>query len=318
MSKGNTTSNASAMGYSNAASSASEKVPGEVRLANANAMGDASASSDSNASCAVSANAAGKAGVADALAAHEEDVAGANMADAAVSGGAASVTSSADAEGPSSPTGASIPGNIARAYEALDSFWREQNQLYRDVAASFGISESAFNILYAIYLAGEKGIAQRDICMQMCIGKQTVNSSIHKLEREGVVVLKSGLGRRGLLAHLTPVGLELAERTIIPMIEAELAALREFDDRELELSLLLGRRYTDALRSHFANIPGVILTLQNNKTALQDGEAATRGVKAVSQGDASVPRNDGAAKRGGEGEGAPSGGCLSSPNKKVR
>ena len=318
MSKGNTTSNASAMGYSNAASSASEKVPGEVRLAKANAMGDASASSDSNASCAVSANAAGKAGVADALAAHEEDVAGANMADATVSSGAANVASSADAEGPSSPTGVSVPGNIARAYEALDSFWREQNQLYRDVAASFGISESAFNILYAIYLAGEKGIAQRDICMQMCIGKQTVNSSIHKLEREGVVALKSGLGRRGLLAHLTPVGLELAERTIIPMIEAELVALREFDDRELELSLLLGRRYTDALRSHFADILGVRLTSQNNKTALQDGEAATREVKAVSQGDASVPRNDGAAKRDGEGEVAPSGGCLSSPNKKVR
>lgn len=243
---------------------------------------------------------------------------GANMADAAVSGSATSVANSADAEGPSSPTGASVPGNIARAYEALDSFWREQNQLYRDVAASFGISESAFNILYAIYLAGEKGIAQRDICMQMCIGKQTVNSSIHKLEREGVVVLESGPGRRGLLAHLTPVGLELAERTIVPMIEAELAALREFDDRELELALLLGRRYTDALRSHFANIPGVLPTSQSSKAALLDGEAALRGVKAAAQGDASAPRNDGAAKPGGEGEGAPSGECLSSPNKKVR
>lgn len=243
---------------------------------------------------------------------------GAHMADAAVSGGAANVTSSADAEGPSSPTGASVSGNIARAYEALDSFWREQNQLYRDVAASFGISESAFNILYAIYLAGEKGIAQRDICMQMCIGKQTVNSSIHKLEREGVVVLESGPGRRGLLAHLTPVGLELAERTIVPMIEAELAALREFDDRELELALLLGRRYTDALRSHFADIPGVHPTLQNNKAALLDGEAALRGVKAAAQGATPAPRNDRAAERGGEGKGAPSGGCLSAPNKKVR
>lgn len=243
---------------------------------------------------------------------------GANMADAAVSSGAANVTSSADAEGPSSPTGASVPGNIARAYEALDSFWREQNQLYRDVATSFGISESAFSILYAIFLAGEKGISQHDICVQMCIGKQTVNSSIHKLEREGVVVLKSGPGRRGLLAHLTPVGLELAERTIVPMIEAELAALREFDDKELELAFLLGRRYTDALRSHFADISGVHLTLQNNKAALLDGEAAFRGVKAAAQGDASTPRNDGVAKRGEDGEGAPPGGCLSSPNKKVR
>lgn len=285
MSKGNTMSDANAMGHSNAASSAGANVP-----SGSNVMGGA--------------DAPGKVG--------------ANMADAAVSSGAANVASSADAEGPGSPTGVSIPGNIARAYEALDSFWREQNQLYRDVAASFGISESAFNILYAIYLAGEKGIAQRDICMQMCIGKQTVNSSIHKLEREGVVVLKSGPGRRGLLAHLTPVGLELAERTIVPMIEAELAALREFDDRELELALLLGWRYTDALRSHFADIPGVHLTLQNNKAALLDGEAALRGVKAAAQGDASAPRNDGAAKRGGEGEGAPPGGCLSSPNKKVQ
>lgn len=230
----------------------------------------------------------------------------------------ASPLSDSSPMGASSPLGTSIPGNIARAYEAFDSFWREQNQLYRDVATSFGISESAFSILYAIYLAGEKGISQRDICVQMCIGKQTVNSSIHKLEREGVVVLKSGPGRRGLLAHLTPVGLELAERTIVPMIEAELAALREFDDRELELSLLLGRRYTDALRSHFADIPGVRLTSQNNKVALLDGEAAPRGVNAVAQGATSAPRNDGAAERAGKGEAAPSGGCLSTLNKKVR
>lgn len=291
-------------------------VPGKVGAARANATPGTNTMDNSNAASSAGANVPSGSNVMGG--ADAPGKAGANMADAAVSSGAANVASSADAEGPSSPTGASVPGNIARAHEALDSFWREQNQLYRDVAASFEISESAFNILYAIYLAGEKGIAQRDICVQMCIGKQTVNSSIHKLEREGVVVLESGPGRRGLLAHLTPVGLELAERTIVPMIEAELAALREFDDRELELALLPGRRYTDALRSHFADIPGVHLTLQNNKAALLDGEAALRGVKAAAQGDASAPRNDGAAKRGGEGEGAPPGGCLSSPNKKVQ
>lgn len=308
MRKGNTASDA------NEASAMC--APGKVGAARANATPGANTMDNSNAASSAGANVPSGSNVMGG--ADAPGKVGANMADAAVSGGAANVTSSADAEGPSSPTGASVPGNIARAYEALDSFWREQNQLYRDVAASFGISESAFNILYAIYLAGEKGIAQRDICVQMCIGKQTVNSSIHKLEREGVVVLESGPGRRGLLAHLTPVGLELAERTIVPMIEAELAALREFDDRELELALLLGRRYTDALRSHFANIPGVLLTSQSSKAALLDGEAALRGVKAAAQGDASAPRNDGAAKRGGEGEGAPSGECLSSPNKKVR
>lgn len=314
MSKGNTTLDPNAANDTCA--------PGEVGAARANVTPGANTMDNSNAASSAGANVPSGSNVMGG--ADVPDEVGANMADAAVSGGATSDASSVDAEGSSCPMGASnpmdfsIPGNIARAYEAFDSFWREQNQLYRDVAASFGISESAFSILYAIFLAGEKGISQRDICAQMCIGKQTVNSSIHKLEREGLVVLKSGPGCRGLLAHLTPVGLELAERTIVPMIEAELAALREFDDRELELSLLLGRRYTDALRSHFADIPGVRLTSQNNKAALLDSEAALRGAKAAAQGDASTPRNDGAAKRGGEGKGAPSGGCLTSPNKKVR
>ena len=308
MSKGNTTLGSKAANDT--------CVPGEVGAARANVTPGANTTDNSNAASSAGANVPSGSNVMGG--ADVPGKVGANMADAAVSSGAANVASSADAEGPSSPTGVSVPGNIARAYEALDSFWREQNQLYRDVATSFGISESAFSILYAIFLAGEKGISQRDICVQMCIGKQTVNSSIHKLEREGVVVLKSGPGRRGLLSHLTPVGLELAERTIVPMIEAELAALREFDDRELELSLLLGRRYTDALRSHFADIPGVHRTLQNNKAALLDGEVALRGVKAAAQGDASAPRNDGAAECCGDGEAAPSSECLSSPNEKAR
>ena len=241
-----------------------------------------------------------------------------NVSDESTCANANSASTSVNANAPASASVSVHAESIARAHEVLDGFWREQDELYRDLAASFGISESALDILYAIYLAGEGGVSQRDICVQMCIGKQTVNSSIHKLEREGVVELKSGPGRRGLLANLTPVGLEFAERTVAPMVEAELAALREFDDRELELSLLLGRRYTDALRSHFADIPGVRLTSQNNKVALQDGEAAPRGVKAAAQDATPALRNDGAAERAGKGEAAPSGESPSFPNEEAR
>lgn len=287
MNKGNATLS------TNVASSASAKASGDSKLASASVPSESSAM-----------GAAGELG--------EASLANANMADAAVSGGAANATcsgdsaSAANSTGSNCPMGVYIPDNIACAYEAFDSFWREQNQLYRDVATSFGISESAFSILYAIFLAGEKGISQRDICVQMCIGKQTVNSSIHKLEREGAVVLKSGSDRRGLLAHLTPVGRKFAERAIVPMIEAELAAWRELDDRELELLLLLGRRYTDALRSCFADIPGVRLTSQNNNAALQDGEAVPRGTKAAARKGESALQ--GGRSTGCDGGGAPSGG----------
>ena len=139
-------------------------------------------------------------------------------------------------------------------HEAIDGFWRESGELYRDIAASFGLSESAWDILYSIYLAGDKGISQRDICEQMCVGKQTVNSSIHKLAREGVVSL-SREGRTSLV-ELTEVGASLAARAVAPVIAAEEAALADLGEDGQEQALALLRRYTRALRLRFSEIPG--------------------------------------------------------------
>ncbi len=139
-------------------------------------------------------------------------------------------------------------------HEAMDGFWRESSELYRDIAASFGLSESAWNILYAIYLAGGEGISQRDICEQMCMGKQTVNTSIHKLAREGVVSL-SRTGRASVV-KLTEAGAGLAARAIVPVIAAEEAALSDLGEDGQAQALALLRRYTDALRLRFSEIPG--------------------------------------------------------------
>lgn len=139
-------------------------------------------------------------------------------------------------------------------HEAMDGFWRESGELYRDIAASFGLSESAWDILYSIYLAGDKGISQRDICEQMCVGKQTVNSSIHKLAREGVVSL-SREGRVSVV-KLTETGASLAARAVVPVIAAEQAALADLGEEGQAQALALLRRYTRALRLRFSEIPG--------------------------------------------------------------
>ena len=139
-------------------------------------------------------------------------------------------------------------------HEAMDGFWRESGELYRDIAASFGLSESAWDILYAVYLAGSDGVSQRDICEQMCLGKQTVNSSIHKLAREGAVAL-SRAGRVSVV-KLTEAGESLAARAIAPVIAAEEAALADLGEEGQAQALALLRRYTDALRLRFSEIPG--------------------------------------------------------------
>lgn len=71
---------------------------------------------------------------------------------------------------------------------------KELNDLYHDVALKMGISDSAFSIFYILYTLGD-GCLQKDICYEIFANKQTVNSSIRKLEKDGYIYLKQGRGR---------------------------------------------------------------------------------------------------------------------------
>lgn len=215
-----------------------------------------------------------------------------NVSDESTCANANSASTSANGDAPASASVSVHAESIARAHEVLDGFWREQDELYRDLAASFGISESALDILYAIYLAGEGGVSQRDICVQMCIGKQTVNSSIHKLVGEGMVSLDGAPGRRGALARLTPAGRAFAERAIAPMVEAEMAALDDFSERERVLAFRLMRCYTDSLRARFAAIPGVRLSSQSGKPAARKGASASQSGTAPTRKTTPISQND--------------------------
>lgn len=196
-----------------------------------------------------------------------------NVSDESTCANANSASTSANANAPASASVSVHAESIARAHEVLDGFWREQDELYRDLAASFGIS-------------------QRDICVQMCIGKQTVNSSIHKLVGEGMVSLDGAPGRRGALARLTPAGRAFAERAIAPMVEAEMAALDDFSERERVLAFRLMRRYTDSLRARFVAIPGVRLSSQSGKPAARRGASASQSGTAPTRKTTPISQND--------------------------
>ena len=60
--------------------------------------------------------------------------------------------------------------------------YKEVNDIYRDAASKFGLSNSVFDILYTICEVGE-GCLQKDVCDATFIPTQTVNSAIRKLKR---------------------------------------------------------------------------------------------------------------------------------------
>ena len=91
------------------------------------------------------------------------------------------------------------------------------------------------------------GCLQKDIAKIYYISKQTVNSSISNLKKNGYVCLRPGKGR-DMHICLTPRGEELSREKIVPVIEAEnstFAAMTQKESREL---IRLTRKYASLLR----------------------------------------------------------------------
>ena len=123
--------------------------------------------------------------------------------------------------------------------------YKELEDLYREADRWAGLSDSAFVILYNLLDLGD-GCLQRDICSAAFISKQTVNSSIRALEKQGLIRLVPGRGREVHL-YLTERGRRLAEEKILPAMEVENQSLAELGEDAAAL-LSLQQRYLEIFR----------------------------------------------------------------------
>lgn len=139
-------------------------------------------------------------------------------------------------------------GSTARKLSEYNSIIKEQDEIYRDIARMLGLPDCAFWILYALR-DNEKPVTQSEICNTIYQPKQTVNSSLKKLEREGIINLTEMQDRRSKKVHLTPRGIKLAERTVDYVIWAEQRALSGLTDKEQNMFMDLFRRYTELLKN---------------------------------------------------------------------
>lgn len=128
----------------------------------------------------------------------------------------------------------------------FNRLYREMDEFYHAIALKLGLSDSAFLILYTLYDRGD-GCLQRDICEAFCLSKQTVNSSIKKLEQEGYLSLEQGRGRDKHIC-ITPEGSRLLKEKIQPVIEMEQQAFAHMTRAERHRLLLLTRKYLENLQ----------------------------------------------------------------------
>lgn len=138
--------------------------------------------------------------------------------------------------------------HMSRQLIEFNHIYKEINDIYREAAVTVGLSLSGFDILYSICEMGD-GCLQRDISQVCCIPKQTVNSSIRKLEQDGYLTLEKGKGR-DMHIHLTKKGQKLMEEKIYPVIEAENHAFSSMSEEDCKKMLELYEKYNTALRNN--------------------------------------------------------------------
>lgn len=125
--------------------------------------------------------------------------------------------------------------------------------IYRDASQRADMSASMFDILYSIIEMGD-GCRQKDICQACYIPKQTVHSSIRKMEEDGYLTLVSGKGREKQIC-LTEKGKRITEEKILPMIEAENKVFLQMGEQLSQTFLDLLEEYMKRLDKTMMDIP---------------------------------------------------------------
>lgn len=138
--------------------------------------------------------------------------------------------------------------DIENYIKQLDRTMKEYDSIYHNAAVKYGLSDSAMWILFVVSDAG-KAYTQQDLCRECWFPKQTINTALNNLIKDGCAELEAIPGTRNRKRIiLTDKGRELAENTVDRLKKAEQAAFGRFTDEELNGYLDMSERINRYLR----------------------------------------------------------------------
>ncbi|MCI8523041.1 MAG: MarR family transcriptional regulator [Lachnospiraceae bacterium] len=144
---------------------------------------------------------------------------------------------------------------ISKEMKRVNHLIGEIDAVYHEIAWKLGLSDSVFEILYTICNYGDSCML-KDICRNCGLSKQTINSALRKLEKEGIVYLEA-VDSRHKKVCLTEEGRSLTRRTAESVIEAENQILASWPQEDVETYIALIRRYLLALQEKAKNLPDI-------------------------------------------------------------
>ena len=121
------------------------------------------------------------------------------------------------------------------------------DEFYHTLAQGLGLSDSALWVLWGLVEQGED-CTQSSLCRQFSLSKQTVHSSVRKLERDGFLSLRPKEGREVSLV-LTERGRELVREKVLPAMEAERTAAKGLTEEEWRTLIRLSEKWLSHFRA---------------------------------------------------------------------
>ena len=147
-----------------------------------------------------------------------------------------------------------MPQNSTNKIKEFNTISNEMDNLYHKIAINVGISDSAFEILYALFSLGE-GITQTEIYKTAYLNKQTINSSIKNLEKNNLIYFKK-IGKENTI-YLTDTGKKFVEDKIALINVIEKEVLDEMTDEEYQELIKLMRKYLEIFKEKIKNNYGI-------------------------------------------------------------
>lgn len=173
---------------------------------------------------------------------------------------------------PLPPSQAKQPAGDETPCEASQRFWsiwQDVERIYERYARLQGLSYTSLTILGQVYDDRRVGAecTQRSICDATHLPKQTVNSVVSGLCRDGVVELvELPHDRRAKAIHLTEEGAIYARRLIEPVNEAERVAFSQLTETERA-------QFFDALSRFAASYAAQMRAFEEQGTPISEQES---------------------------------------------
>lgn len=131
------------------------------------------------------------------------------------------------------------------ALKILNETINRKMGLPRVISGSPDLAPGDLVILYAL-LTEDRPLTQSEIARFLFRSRQTINSSLRRMQQQGLLELLPGDGRKKQIL-LTQRGKEITGQYVTPVFQMELRALAEFSPEERECFARLLMQFGDAL-----------------------------------------------------------------------